>query len=80
MKNVKIYSMSLNKETISKIDYIVNECNNLGFLVTRSHVINTLIDSCSSEKQCVAWINFFRAENEYNQQIKRMRKGRKDNV
>ena len=75
MRNVKIYSMSLSEEIITKIDNICSECGKMGCFVTRSHVIGTLLESaCTNDKNAVAWINYFRAENEYNQMVKRQMK------
>ena len=77
MKNVKIFSMSLNNSVMDKVDTIVSEAEKMGVFVTRSHVVNTLLDSCTSDKSMIGWINYFRAEDEYKQQQKIMKRSGK---
>lgn len=75
MRNVKVYSFSISEEVVKAIDEIVEQCAVEGVTVTRSKVVNTLLDSQTYGRASKVWAQYFCAEDEY----KRMKKERESN-
>lgn len=75
MKNVRIYSFTLSPDVISKIDQIIDGCAIDGVTVTRSKVINTILDAGANDGPRAAWIKYFIAADEYAEAEKLSRKG-----
>lgn len=74
MRNVRIYSFSISKEVVEQLDRIVDECNKKGVNVTRSKVVNTLLDSETLGRTYKTWVNYFVAEHEYKEKEMDVRK------
>ena len=75
MKTVRIYSFTLSPDVISKIDNIIDGCAREGVTVTRSKVINTILDAGTNEGPRAAWVRYFIAADEYAEAEKLSRKG-----
>lgn len=65
MRKVKVYSFSISKEVVDRLDSIVDACAKEGVTITRSKIVNVLLDSQTMSDTCSAWTKYFCAEDEY---------------
>lgn len=70
MKNVKIYSISINPNIMQRVDDISSECAKEGINITRSKIINTLLESGTNPDSCYSWVKYFLAEWEFKESQK----------
>lgn len=70
MRNVKVFSFSIREELVKRIDEIVDECAKNGTVVTRSKVVDTLLDSQTYGRAVNVWVQYFEAEDEYRRTMK----------